>query len=109
MNTTYQDTYDRPLHPNMALNHCQDERFCYVQPPLSLSGLHHVPEVYYTENTIYGSGRNVASYVDNDPRDPMCKGKEIRDEAAFAAELLKSSPPPSGCRRGAGSGCPFPS
>lgn len=69
----------------MALNHCQDEKFCFVQPRMSASGLMRVPEFYRTENEIYGSGRNVSSYIDNDPRDSMRKAQEFRDEQAFKA------------------------
>jgi hypothetical protein len=104
MNTAYKDNFDRPMHPNMALNHCHDAQFCHVQPRQSVFGLMKVPAMYDTEQKMYGSGKNVSHFIDNDVRDPMSRAQGVRDAAAYR-ELQQEmkSRPSCGAQFGGGS------
>lgn len=53
--------------------------------------------MYDTESNMYGSGRNISSFIDNDVRDPMTKAQAVRDEEAHLAEVKRDRSGGGGC------------
>lgn len=98
METSYKAHFDRPLHPNNALNWHNGVDLSYIQPLPSSGSVMRTPAMYSTENKIYGSGRNVSFYVDTNARDPTVAKQEKKDD--MKDHEMQTSLRSSGCGYG---------